>query len=539
MAKTIVIVGGALSGPTAAARARETDESARIVLLERNKRVSYALTGLSLYLSGEVKSLEDLNRERADFFSSVYNIEVRTGCEVLSLDPAARKLQVRTAGKDEQLSYDSLIYAAGAASLEPRGLPSVTNHSVFRTLDDLEKIYESLAAGRKSFVILGGGPMGIEAADGLIRAGADVTIVEKLPRILPGFSTLFSGLAADSLGKKARIICSAEEEKFEVEGTNVRAVLAGGQRIETDFVISAMGVRPRNELLAAAGAKLLDDATIAVDEYCRTSLPDVFACGVGVSLPLRGKNLFLPQAAAADRSAQVAGSNAAGGSVRLEQIAGAMLLRLPDQEIGRTGETLKEAKASGRDASRVLVHVMDREPYMPGSRPSVLQLVFEKGSGRVLGLEAIGQSLARMLDAASAAIVGGLSVHELAGLDSAYHPSSGAVRDALMVAATVASQAERGLTRFVEPADLAAAPGKYLLLDAGKDARGTVHLHIPLEELRARLPEVQQALAKSGAEIVAALSETGRRGHLAERILAHHGISAVNVQGGKRLLGRI
>jgi NADPH-dependent 2,4-dienoyl-CoA reductase/sulfur reductase-like enzyme len=535
MARTIIVVGGALSGPTAAARARETDESARILLLERNTRVSYALTGLSLYLSGEVKSLEDLNRERADFFASVYNVEVRTGHEVLSLDAGAKTILVRSGGKEETLSYDSLIYAAGAASLEPIGLPAVTNHSVFRTLDDLQKIHASLAAGRRHFTILGGGPMGVEAADGLIRAGADVTIVEKSPRILPGFSTLFSGLAAESLGRKARILCNLQEEKFEVEGSEIRAVMAGTERIETDFVISAMGVRPRNELLAKAGAQILEDASVLVDEYCRTTLPDVFACGVGVALPVRGKNLFLPQAAVADRSAQTAGANAAGGSVRMEQFAGAMLLRLPEQEIGRTGQTLTEAKQSGKNASRVLVHVMDREPYMPGAAPAILQLVFEKGSGRVLGLEAIGHSLARRLDAASVAIVSGLSVHELSGLDSAYHPSSGAVRDALMVAATVASQAERGLTRFVDPGELAASPGKYLILDAGKDARGSVHLHIPLEELRARVSEVRDALAKSGAEIVAALSETGRRGHLAERILTHHGIAAVNIQGGKRL----
>jgi len=109
------------------------------------------------------------------------------------------------------------------------------------------------------------------------------------------------------------------------------------------------------------------------------------------------------------------------------------------------------------------------------------------------------------------------------------------VRDALMVAATVASQAERGMTRFVEPADLSREAGKYLILDAGKHAPETVHLHIPLEELRGRISEVKDALSKSGASIVAALSETGRRGHLAERILTHHGIAAVNVQGGKRL----
>lgn len=533
--KTIAVIGAALAGPTAAARAREIDESARIILIERNTRVSYALTGLSSYLSGEVKSLEDLNREREEFFARVYNIEVRTKTEVVSIDPALKKLRLASDRGEEELDYTSLVFAAGAESIVPVSLPQVSNHSVFRTLDDLSRIDACLKEGRRRFVILGGGPMGVEALDGLVRAGAEVTLLEKSGRILPSFSTLFSSLAQESLSKKARILTGVHGEQFETSGGRITAVLAGSERIETDFVISCIGVRPRTTLLQTAGAELDEHAAVKIDEYARTSLPDIYACGVGVSLPgLR----FLPQAAAADRTAQTAGANAAGSSVRFETLAGAMLLRLPEQEIGRTGLSLKEAKALGKDARRVLVHVMDREPYMPGAQSAVLQLIFEKRSGCVLGLEAFGQALARRLDAASAAIAGGLSVHELAGLDSAYHPSSGAVRDALMVAATVASQAERGLTNFVEPAELEKNPSQFLILDAGKNAGETVHFHIPLEEVRGRIEDVKTALSRSGASVVAALSETGRRGHLAERILTFHGIPAVNVQGGKRLLGR-
>ncbi|MBL8018053.1 MAG: FAD-dependent oxidoreductase [Leptospirales bacterium] len=546
MQKTIVIVGAALSGPTAAARARELDESARIILIERNTRVSYALAGLSLHLSGEVANLDDLNREREDFFRSVYNIEVLTRTEVISIDAAGKKVEIQTPSGRETVNYTSLIYAAGAASLEPSGAAGASNHCVFRTLDDLEKISGVLKSGKKRFVILGGGPMGIEAADGLVRAGAEVTIVERSRRVLPLFSTLFSSLAEETLARKMRILTGAESDSFEIQNGQIVSVSAKfaedrSEKVETDFVISCTGVRPRTEILGNAGANLAADGSVIIDEYCRTSLPDVFACGVGVHLPERDGARFLPQAAAADRTAQAAGANAAGASVRLENLAGAMLLRLPadhGEEIGRTGLSLREAKDMGKDASRVIVHVMDREAYMPGAAPVILQLIFEKGSGRILGLEGIGPGLARRLDTASAAIAGGLSIHKLAGLDSAYHPSSGAVRDALMVAATVASQAERGQTRFVEVADISKKPGEYLILDAGKKADGSVHLHIPLEDLRGRLTEVKQALEKSQARRVAVLSETGRRGHLAERILAHNGIEAVNIQGGRRLFGR-
>src|SRR6185436_14369602 len=94
-ARTIVVVGGAVSGPTAAARARELDEEARIVLLERSRDVSYAACGLAYHLSGEAPSLDALNRERADFFWDVYRVEVRTGASVVAIDPKARVVRLK------------------------------------------------------------------------------------------------------------------------------------------------------------------------------------------------------------------------------------------------------------------------------------------------------------------------------------------------------------------------------------------------------------------------------------------------------------
>ena len=177
--RTIVIVGGALAGPTAAARAREIDEKARIILLERNTRVSYAMSGLALHLSGEVASLNELNREREDFFAQVYNVEGRTKTEVTAIHPKKKSIEITANGERETIAYDALIFATGAASLQPIGAKETDNFRYFRTLDDLAQIKASLAAGKKRFVVLGGGSMGAEALDGLVRGGADVTLIEK------------------------------------------------------------------------------------------------------------------------------------------------------------------------------------------------------------------------------------------------------------------------------------------------------------------------------------------------------------------------
>src|SRR5438128_2393095 len=101
--RTVVILGGALSGPTAAARARETDEHARIVLITRDARVAYAASGIPFHLSGEVKSVAALDRERAGFFHDVYGIEVLTQTSALALDPVRKTVQLRQAGQASTL----------------------------------------------------------------------------------------------------------------------------------------------------------------------------------------------------------------------------------------------------------------------------------------------------------------------------------------------------------------------------------------------------------------------------------------------------
>src|SRR3972149_3243591 len=111
---TIVILGGALSGPTAAARAREIDGKARIILLEQGAAVGYGVGGLAYHVSGEVPSLQALARKRASVHN-VDRIDIRTGASVLRIDAEKHVLLL----EGRTLAYDRLIYAAGAESIVP------------------------------------------------------------------------------------------------------------------------------------------------------------------------------------------------------------------------------------------------------------------------------------------------------------------------------------------------------------------------------------------------------------------------------------
>ncbi len=227
--RTVLVLGGALSGPTAAARAREMDEHARIVLIERNRHVSYAQCGLAYHLSGEVASIEDLNREKSDFFRTVYNVEVWTETEAIALDPKGRTLTVNTKDHTETVAYDALVVALGAASRLPQNLPEKAENLIcFRTLDDLETIERVLSAGGRCVTVIGGGPMGIEAADGLIRRNAEVTLIERHDRVLSVFGPRPSAIARRALERHARIVTNNGEFFRITRGANHR--VAAGQR---------------------------------------------------------------------------------------------------------------------------------------------------------------------------------------------------------------------------------------------------------------------------------------------------------------------
>ncbi len=537
-AKTIVVIGAALAGPTAAARARETDEHARIILLERNTRVSYAMTGLSLHLSGEVKSLEDLNRERDDFFRTVYNIDVRTRTEVIHLDAKKKSLVLKGPNGETVLAYDKLIFAAGAASLHPIGLKTAENFRYFRTLDDLAAIRAQLDSGRNRFVILGGGSMGAEALDGLVRGGADVTLVEKKLRFLPDYSPEISAITTAAQEHKARIVAGFKQVDFEIKGDLITAVKVDGMRIETDFVVSAIGVRPRTELLKKAGIKLLSDGSIAINNRCETNIKDIYACSICVSIPQGKEHVWVPQAAVSDKTAQVAGENAAGGKAVLTTMTGSQIIRLPGIEVGRVGPTCAQAMRQYGKANigSVFVHGRNSEPYMPGSEDISLKLFYHRKKKQIIALEAAGKDIKSRLDAASAAIAGQLTLNDLAMLDLAYTPAFGTTRDALNVAATVALQKESGMTATVSYEEIRAARAKYFVLDVSLKARhaGFHDLHLPLERLRDSTEELQAKFKKARAKYVATLSESGRRGHLAMRILKARGFNAVNILGGKK-----
>ena len=529
--RKIVVLGGALSGPSAAARARETDADAKIILIERARAISYAVGGLPYYLSGEVIAREDLAPHRAAFFKKYYDVEVRTGVSVKRFDPDKRKVYT-SAGV---VPYDVLIYALGAGSVLPAVFgEGASNLSFMRNPAQLAAIDRSLKRGAQRVVVVGGGFYGVEAADCLARRGLEVSLIERGPQLLPEYSALAAGRAATALrAAGVRVHLGQEIAGLVRKGKRITALELDGERIDAELILVTAGVRPRTEIFAAAGGKLLPDASIRVDDRCATKLDGVFATSICVSHThaVTRKAVWTAQASDADKTAQVAGANAAGGEARLGPTLGTSIVRAGALHLARTGLTELGGKFGAR---RVQVSGSSCDPFFRGSAPLDLTLYYNPANARLLGAEVVGEDgVDKRIDVLATATLAKLGLEQLAQLDLAYSPPYSMTRDIVNAAAQVASQAQ--IVRAWELEAFAQRDPGVLVFDLRPAAqRKAAPFDAPRMDL-AKLREHRKQLRK--AKQVVFVCETGRSGYLAARAAQQLGAKEAGyLSGGLRAL---
>src|SRR5215471_14732316 len=186
--RKIVIVGGVAGGASAAARARRVDESAEIHVFERGPYISFANCGLPYHIAGEIEDRSRLLLMTPEKMWTRSRVHVHVNHEVIAINRASKTIRVRRPdGSEEEIAYDKLILSQGAKPIVPP-IPGADLPSVFtlRDVPDMDRILTFLRAGRpRTAAVIGGGFIGLEMAEALHRRGMHVTIIEKLPHILP------------------------------------------------------------------------------------------------------------------------------------------------------------------------------------------------------------------------------------------------------------------------------------------------------------------------------------------------------------------
>ncbi|WP_374009245.1 FAD-dependent oxidoreductase [Leifsonia sp. LS-T14] len=532
----IVIVGGVAGGMSAATRLRRLDETAEIVVFERGPYVSYANCGLPYYVGGVITDRSSLLLETPQSLAARFRLDVRTGHEVLAIDPVAHTVSVFDLAGGETMieSYDELILAVGASAREAAGHPGIPTHTL-RTVEDVDAIgvLVDAAADNPSALVVGAGFIGLEAVENLVRRGIHVTLIQRSAQILtPLDPEMVAPLAAQLRSHGVDVRTSVTIDAVEA-GT---VLLDDGTSLRPDFIVDASGVVPRVDLARSAGLWLGPTGGIAVDGRNRTSVEHIFAVGDGVEKvdALSGAETLVTMAGLANRHGRSVADVIAGREEQNTPALGTAIVKVFDAVAAKVGWGERQLAAAGRAHRVIHTHPASHATYYPGAQSMSMKLLVDPATDAILGAQIVGgEGVDKRIDVIAVAMAGGITASGLMRLELAYAPQFGSAKDPINQLGYVADNLRSGTTRSLQWHELGAALGAGATLvdvrTAGEHAAGSIPgaVNIPVDELRDRLGELL-------AGPIVVHCQVGQRGHTAARILDQHGFDVVNLDGGYR-----
>ncbi|MCT2398594.1 NAD(P)/FAD-dependent oxidoreductase [Novosphingobium mangrovi (ex Huang et al. 2023)] len=273
----VVIVGAGHGGAQCAIALRQNGFEGTITVIGREPEYPYERPPLSKEYFAREKTFDRLYIRPPTFWAEK-EITFKLDTEVTKVDPAAHEL---TLSNGETFGYGKLVWATGGdpGRLSCQGAELAGIHAV-RTREDCDTLMAEVDAGTKNIVVIGGGYIGLEAAAVLSKMGLNVTLLEALPRVLARVAgeELSAFYQKEHAGHGVDLRTEVMVDGLVGDGHKVTGVqLAGGEVIPAEAVIVGIGIVPAVAPLIEAGAA--GSNGVDVDEYCRTSLPDVYAIG--------------------------------------------------------------------------------------------------------------------------------------------------------------------------------------------------------------------------------------------------------------------
>lgn len=538
----IVIVGGVAGGASAAARARRLSEDAEIVILERGHHPSFANCGLPYYVGGEIASRDKLLVAPVEMLRQRHRLDVRVRSEVTAIDVQAHTVEVHDleSGRQYTESYDKLILSTGASPFRPP-LPGIDSPRVLelRDLADADRMHAVVTQGPTHGVIIGGGFIGVEVAENLVRRGIKTTLIERNGQILtPWDHEMIVPLEQAMFDHQIDLRRQESVTSFQEVGDGLELTLESGAPLAADFAVVCIGVRPESRIAAEAGITCGQRGGIVVNASMQTSEPDVYAVGDVTEVPhfVTKQPTQIPLAGPANRQGRIAVDHIFGRDTTYRGTQGTAIVGLFGKTAAMTGLSEKQLRQEGTRFQRIYIHPSDHAGYYPGAKGMTLKLLFDPQDGRVLGAQGVGESgVDKRIDVLAMAIQAGMTVFDLEEAELCYAPQYGHAKDPVNMAGFVAAGVIRGDQPIMHFDSLSDAT--YILdvrspeeFAAGHVAAAT---NIPIETLRERTDELPRDRK------IVSYCQVGQRGYLATRVLRQAGFEAFNLSGGYQLWSRV
>lgn len=554
MANKTVIIGGVAGGATTAARLRRLDERMEIVLLERGEYISFANCGLPYYVGDVISERENLLLQTPEAMYKKFNIEVRVFNEVISINSTDKKVVVKNlkTGEIYEESYDHLVISTGSTPIKPQ-IPGINGDKIFTvwTVPDTDRIKEVITKHKpKSAVVVGGGFIGLEMAENLHHAGIRVTLVEKMNQVMAQIDYDMATLVHENL-QSNQVSLQLEDGVLAFHENSdcdtVTVELESGKKLETDFVVLAIGVKPNSELAKEAGITLNQRGGIVVDEHLQTSIEDIYAVGdvIEVTNPILNNKTMIPLAGPANKQGRIV-ADVIVSKTRTSKLnesnkkqykgtLGASIAKVFDYDVASVGMNEKQLQSFGKrknvDYYTALINQKSHAGYYPGATPITLKMHFDT-EGKILGCQIVGrEGVDKRIDTVATTMRLGGTVYDLEELEFAYAPPFTSAKDPVNMLGFVAENILNGLVTLTEVAELDEMQENKVILDVTEDIERMVYeipdsYHIPLGQLRKRLNELNKEVP------VVVYCAIGVRAYNAARILIGHGFKKVSVLAG-------
>ena len=536
-----LIVGGVAGGATAAARIRRLTEDAEIILFEKGKYISYANCGLPYYIGGVIEERDRLFVQTPQAFGRRFQIDVRVEHEVTAIDTAQQRVTVRTAdGREYNDTYDKLLLSPGASPVVPP-LAGIDGEGIFtlRNVSDTDRIKSYMETHSvKRAVIVGGGFIGLEMAENLKHAGAEVAVVEMAPQVMGPIDYSMAAIVhTHLLQQNVKLYLEQAVERFSREGEELTVHFKSGIALKADLVLLSIGVRAETRLAQAAGLRLGEMRGIWVNEYLRTSDAHIYAVGDAIEFPhpITGKPWLNFLAGPANRQARIVADNMVLGDVtKYEGAIGTSIAKVFDLTVAATGLPAKRLKQMEIPYLSATIHNGSHAGYYPGASQMDIKITFSPSDGRLYGAQIVGyDGVDTRIDQFALAIKQGATVEQLTRLEHAYAPPFSSAKDPVAIAGYVAGNILSGKMdplywREMQQVDTS----KVTLVDvrtSDEYSLGSIPgaVNIPLDDLRSRMVEIPTDRP------VWLFCGVGLRGYLASNILKGNGYKEVrNLIGG-------
>lgn len=537
--KRVVIVGGVAGGASAAARLRRLNEDLEIIIFEKGSYISFANCGLPYHIGEVIQNRESLLLQTPESLKARFNIDVRVNSEVIEVNSSEKKIKVKMDdGREMDEKFDFLILAPGAKPLVPN-IKGIENSKILtlRNMNDMDKIKEKLGSKNiKRAVVVGGGYVGVETAENISHLGITTTLIEAAPNILAPFDgEMVNILEYEIVNNGINLMTGEKVIEFREKNRGIEIILESNKVVETDIVILAIGVIPDTKFLSNSGVLLGEKGHILVNDKLDTNIPGIYAVGDAILVKnyITNESSAIPLAGPANRQGRIVAGNIENRNEKYKGSLGTAIIKVFGLTGASTGLNERAVKRLNISYERIYLHPNDHASYYPGATPISIKLIYEKGSGKILGAQVIGiKGVDKFIDVIATTIKFGGKLEDLAELELAYAPPFSSAKSPINMAGFVGLNLEEGLVEQIVMEDLKNYDkNKQIILDVREEvevATGKIDnsINIPLSELRKRFIELPK-----DKEILIYCA-VGLRGYIASRFLLQNGYRVKNIAGG-------